>query len=400
MGDEVWRRSGAAAARQVRRPRRRHLDGLAVGADYGAQTGRAREAAARGARLPARQLAAAARAARDEIERHGGRVLIDRPAVRLELVEGGIGVVGGAQDSWRRGHDPRSFEAAGPPERYDAVVATVPNDVFMAVLSPELKDRIGRAYLERLALDRVPHRALPAARARPPVLGYYWTNIADPELPFVGLIEHTNLVEPERYGGRRFLYVANYVAPDDPLLDLGHDELLDRLRAGPAASQPGHSTAPGCATAGASASPRPSRSSTVGYRERIPPLQTGVPGLVLANTTQIYPEDRGTNYSVELGDGGAPPPPGPSLPLAPAGPRASPPRPPRGAGEAGVLRGAGLRCRRPSRLGPRRADAVGNRPMGSGDPCAVLVTPRAGPLAVTRRRPPATLQVGGWQRLG
>ena len=26
-----------------------------------------------------------------------------------------------------------------------------------------------------------------------------------------------------------------------------------------------------------------------------------MPGLVLANTTQIYPEDRGTNYSVRLG---------------------------------------------------------------------------------------------------
>ena len=39
----------------------------------------------------------------------------------------------------------------------------------------------------------------------------------------------------------------------------------------------------------------------VGYRARIPPLDTGVPGLVLANTTQIYPEDRGTNYAVRLG---------------------------------------------------------------------------------------------------
>ena len=40
---------------------------------------------------------------------------------------------------------------------------------------------------------------------------------------------------------------------------------------------------------------------TVGYRDRIPPLETGVPGLVLANTTQVYPEDRGTNYAVRLG---------------------------------------------------------------------------------------------------
>jgi hypothetical protein len=27
-----------------------------------------------------------------------------------------------------------------------------------------------------------------------------------------------------------------------------------------------------------------------------------VPGLYLANTTQIYPEDRGLNYSVRLGE--------------------------------------------------------------------------------------------------
>ncbi len=40
---------------------------------------------------------------------------------------------------------------------------------------------------------------------------------------------------------------------------------------------------------------------TLGYGERIPPLQTGVPKLILANTTQVYPEDRGTNYAVRIG---------------------------------------------------------------------------------------------------
>jgi hypothetical protein len=41
---------------------------------------------------------------------------------------------------------------------------------------------------------------------------------------------------------------------------------------------------------------------TVGYRDRIPPMKTPVRGLVLANTTQIFPEDRGTNYAVREGD--------------------------------------------------------------------------------------------------
>ncbi|MEJ7900263.1 MAG: amine oxidase, partial [Thermomicrobiales bacterium] len=38
------------------------------------------------------------------------------------------------------------------------------------------------------------------------------------------------------------------------------------------------------------------------YSERIPERRTPLTNLYLANTTQIYPEDRGTNYSVRLGD--------------------------------------------------------------------------------------------------
>ena len=34
----------------------------------------------------------------------------------------------------------------------------------------------------------------------------------------------------------------------------------------------------------------------------IPDHHTGIPGLYLANTTQVYPEDRGQNYSLLLGE--------------------------------------------------------------------------------------------------
>jgi hypothetical protein len=34
------------------------------------------------------------------------------------------------------------------------------------------------------------------------------------------------------------------------------------------------------------------------HRRRMPPYETGVPRLLLANTTQVYPDDRGTNYAV------------------------------------------------------------------------------------------------------
>ena len=40
---------------------------------------------------------------------------------------------------------------------------------------------------------------------------------------------------------------------------------------------------------------------TCGYSRRVPAYETPVKGLCLANTTQIYPQDRGMNYSVRLG---------------------------------------------------------------------------------------------------
>ncbi|MQG39932.1 MAG: hypothetical protein FI718_08125 [SAR202 cluster bacterium] len=39
---------------------------------------------------------------------------------------------------------------------------------------------------------------------------------------------------------------------------------------------------------------------TSGYSKLMPSHSTPIKGLYLANTSQIYPEDRGTNYSIQL----------------------------------------------------------------------------------------------------
>ena len=122
---------------------------------------------------------------------------------------------------------------------------------------------------------------------------YYWTNIGDDALPFVGLIEHTNLIAPERYGGRRFLYVANYLPRGHELLDARRRGAAGALHAGPAGGQPAPSNAPGCKRSWLHREPAAQPIVTVGYRDKIPAMQTPARGLVLANTTQIFPEDRG-----------------------------------------------------------------------------------------------------------
>ena len=235
---------------------------------------------------------------RERIEAGGGRVLIDRPAARLARDgDGGWTVTAGAPDSFRTGHDPRGFATDGEPERYDRVLATVPSDVFEQLLEPgtlpdEYRRRLDATeYFTALCLLlEVDRRITP----------YYWINVAEPGVPFVGLIEHTNFVEPERYGGRRFLYVANYLPRGHELLDLDAEALLARYEDGLRRANPAWDRS-WVRQAWRFAEPAAQPIVTVGYRDRIPPLQTGVPGLVLANTTQIYPEDRGTNYAVRLG---------------------------------------------------------------------------------------------------
>ena len=130
---------------------------------------------------------------------------------------------------------------------------------------------------------------------------YYWLNIADPGFPFGGLIEHTNYIPKERYGGRHVLYISNYLFRDDPLFSRPARDLLDRylpaLRTINPAFEPSwildvhHFRA-------ASAQPV----VTPGYSRLIPGVRTPVAGLYLSCMAQIYPEDRGQNYAVAYGE--------------------------------------------------------------------------------------------------
>jgi protoporphyrinogen oxidase len=231
---------------------------------------------------------------RERIEAGGGRVLIDRPAARLAP---GFVVTPGAPGSFRRGLDPREFETL-PEERYDAVLSTLPSDVMDEVVTGDLLPDAYRAQLRGIEYFTALCLLIELDRRFSP---FYWTNIGDDALPFVGLIEHTNLMGAERYGGRRFLYVANYLPRGHELLDLDADGVLERYTPGLQAVNPAFSRA-WVKRLWLHREPAAQPIVTVGYRAKIPALKTPVRGLVLANTTQIFPEDRGTNYAVRLGD--------------------------------------------------------------------------------------------------
>lgn len=178
----------------------------------------------------------------------------------------------------------------------DAVVVTTPSPVLLRLV-PDLPE----SYAAKLQGLEYEAAIVVLLQLRRPLSGIYWLNIADPELPFTGIIEHTNFIPPSDYGGKRFVYLSKYLEPDHPYFAMSDDELIETYVPFLRRINPDFERSwieQSWVFRERSAQPI----IPLYYGERIPDHRTGLPGLYLANTTQIYPEDRGTNYSVRLGN--------------------------------------------------------------------------------------------------
>jgi protoporphyrinogen oxidase len=185
----------------------------------------------------------------------------------------------------------------GRTERFDVVLSTV-SPALMQRLTPELP----AAYLGQLArLKSMGAVVLTVALDRKLTEDMYWISLPKREgIPFLALVEHTNMIDPSHYAGDHLLYLGDYLPPEHRYFDLSAEELLDEFAPHLTKFNPAFRRAwvTGAWVHKAKyAQPVP----PVGYLEMIPALQTPLPGLFFASMSQVYPWDRGTNYAVELG---------------------------------------------------------------------------------------------------
>jgi protoporphyrinogen oxidase len=194
-----------------------------------------------------------------------------------------------------------AVESTGPAgdqgHAFDQVLVTLPTRVFTRLARGLPGDWIARypgpdhywAHCVILSLDR-------------PVLeGVYWLNVNDRDFPFLAYVEHTNLIPPADYGGRHLIYLGNYVSPDDRLLREDDADTvrrfiaaLPRLRSGFDPSWVSESWV--------FKAPFAQPIVTTDYLDRLPPHETPLSGVYLANMAHVYPQDRGQNYSLRLGE--------------------------------------------------------------------------------------------------
>ncbi len=211
----------------------------------------------------------------DSIRQHGGSVRLGEPAREI-LTDAGR-VTGVRTDA--------GVHAA------DAVIATVPTPVVPALV-PSLPDDWKARY------DAIANIGVICLvfRLKRSVTPHFWINIVDPAIPIPGIIEFSNL----RPLPDTIVYVPYYMPTTHPRWtwsgaaltaeafgairrinpEIGDDDLLGvevaRLRYAQPICPPG-------------------------FASTLPPVQTPIRGLQIADTCFYYPEDRGIAESVALG---------------------------------------------------------------------------------------------------
>jgi protoporphyrinogen oxidase len=179
---------------------------------------------------------------------------------------------------------------------FDALVATTPSHIF-SQLVPDLPED----YRTRLSALEYEPAVVALLELDRKLSDIYWLNIADPDLPFTGVIEHTNFISPDHYEGKHYVYLSKYLEADHPFFSMDQDDLIaeyiPHLKKINPAFDASWITRSWVFRERAAQPIIP-----LHYSGKIPDHRTPLPNLYLANTTQIYPEDRGTNYSVRLGN--------------------------------------------------------------------------------------------------
>jgi protoporphyrinogen oxidase len=184
----------------------------------------------------------------------------------------------------------------GRAAEHDIVLATIPSP-FLLRLVQDIPD----PYRTKLTSATYQGAVVMLLQMSHPLSSTYWLNIGDERLPFTGIIEHTNFIGPEHYGGSHYVYLGKYVDWDHPYVTMDDNDLLREYIPKLQIINPefGESWIEKYWVFRERAA-----QPIIGlnYSQQIPEHRTPIEGLYLANTAQIYPEDRGTNYSVDLGN--------------------------------------------------------------------------------------------------
>ena len=214
----------------------------------------------------------------ERIEGLGGRIRLETPAIRVVTDRGRVTGVEASD----------GFHAA------DAVISTMPTP-FVSAAVPDLPQDWRAKYD---AINNIGVCCL-VFKLRKSVTPHFWVNVVEPDIAIPGIIEFSNLRPLP--GGETIVFVPYYMPVTNPKFSWDDDRLLDEAfsyirRINPAIR-------PQDVLARKVARLRYAQPvCEPGFAAKLPPVQTPIAGLQIADTCFYYPEDRGISESVRLAE--------------------------------------------------------------------------------------------------
>ena len=201
-------------------------------------------------------------------------------------------------ESIKREQDRLWVRSDGKSELFDKVLVTT-SPGLMAKLSPQLPEDYLKGLLELKSMGAVV--MVLSLKHQLSQEGYYWFNLPKEQgYPFLALVEHTNYIPKEHFGGDHIAYAGDYLEVGHVYFSMNDEELLERFlpalkKFNPEFSRDWVNKVWVFKTNYAQPVP------LVNHSRNIPTIQTPIEGLYFASMSQVYPWDRGTNFAVEIG---------------------------------------------------------------------------------------------------
>ena len=230
--------------------------------------------------------------------RGGFQEFSDRFAARLREMGVEIHLSSPVRSISAMGKNGLRLEFGDGDQQFDQCLVTT-SPALLARMAPTLPADYLKGLLELKSMGAVV--MVLALKKRLSEKGYYWYNIPKSAgFPFLALVEHTNFLSPDYFGGEHILYIGDYLEPEHEYFRLSEAELLERFL--PSLPRINSQFQPEWVhKTWLFRTPYAQPIPEVNHSRNIPAIQTPLDGLYFASMSQVYPWDRGTNFAVEIG---------------------------------------------------------------------------------------------------
>ena len=180
---------------------------------------------------------------------------------------------------------------------FDCAIVTLPSFLFQKIcptLPQGYKNKLNR--LKGIGATNL------VLRLKKPFLtdGTYWLNVCDNNSPVMAVVEHTNFMNKTFYNNENIVYLGNYLPATHPKFNMEASDLLKLYDPFLKKINPDYRR--NLIKYHLFKAPFAQSIVSLNYSKLIPPFETPLKNIYLANIQQVYPWDRGTNYAVELGE--------------------------------------------------------------------------------------------------